>query len=76
MSYGKWTHSMCAQCFRKRWPRRKIWPWQGPEKLREWEICCFCFKKHKSGIHMRKDPRNRELMCSVQAEKVRTEPKY
>ncbi len=62
---------MCVACFRKRWPRRKIWPWQAPEKLREWEICCFCFKQHKSGIHIRKDPRSRELMCSVQAEKAK-----
>jgi hypothetical protein len=71
MSYGKWRHSMCVKCFRKRWPRRKIWGWQVPEKLREWEICCFCFIRHKSGIHMRKDPRSRELMCSVHAEKVK-----
>ena len=43
----------------------------GPEKLGEWEICCFCFKQHKSGIHVRKDPRSRELMCGVQAEKTK-----
>jgi hypothetical protein len=61
---------MCIACFRKRWPRRKIYVWQVPEKLRTWEICCFCFKEHKSGIHMRKDPGSRELMCSVQAEKA------
>ncbi len=73
MSYGKWRHSMCLDCFRKRWPRRKIWPWQVPERQREWEICCFCFEKHKSGIHMRKDPRSRELMCSVLAEKTTEE---
>jgi len=71
MSYGEWRHSMCIECFRKRWPRRKIWPWQVPEKLRGWEICCFCFEKHKSGIHMRKNPRSMELMCSVQAEKAK-----
>lgn len=62
---------MCVECFRKRWRRRKIFPWQVPEKLRKWEICCFCFKRQKSGIHMRKDPGSRELKCSVQAEKIK-----
>jgi hypothetical protein len=65
MSAGQWRHSMCIKCFRKRWPRRKIWPWQTPENLRQWEICCFCGEAHKDGIHMKKDPRSRELHCSA-----------
>jgi len=58
MSAGKWRHSMCLKCFRKRWPRRKHWGWQVPEKLRIWEICCFCLAKHKDGIHWKRDPKS------------------
>jgi len=68
MSAGAWRHSMCLKCFRKRWPRRKFWGWQLPEKLRSWETCCFCSKKHKDGIHMKKDPQSKELKCTIQPE--------
>ena len=65
MSAGKWRHSMCLKCFRKRWPRRKHWGWQVPEKLRTWEICCFCLKDNKDGIHWKRDPRSTELKCGA-----------
>ncbi len=65
MSAGKWRHSMCVKCFRKRWPHGKISPKQIPESRRLWETCCFCGTKHKDGIHLKKDPRSRELQCGV-----------
>jgi hypothetical protein len=60
MTAGKWRHSMCLDCFRKRWPSGKHSAWQVPEKLRVREICCFCLSKHKDGIHRKKDPRSQE----------------
>jgi hypothetical protein len=30
---------------------------------RTWEICCFCSAKHKSGIHVPKNPNSREVRC-------------
>ena len=65
MAAGKWRHSMCIKCFRKRWPRRKKWPHQIREDMRVWEQCCFYGARHKDGIHMKKDPRSRELLCGV-----------
>jgi len=65
MSAGKWHHSMCLKCFRKRWPKRKIWPHEIPEDMRVWQQCCFCGTRHKDGIRMRRNPRNRELWCGV-----------
>jgi hypothetical protein len=67
MSAGKWRHSMCLDCFRKRWPHGQYSSWQVPEKQRVWEICCFCLAKHKDGIHRRKDPKSRELKCGLPA---------
>jgi len=65
MSAGHWQHSMCLACFRKRWPHGKYSSWQPAERLRRWETCCFCLRRHKSGIHKKKDPRSRELKCSA-----------
>jgi len=65
MSAGKWRHNMCVACFRKRWPRRKIWPHQIPPDRRVWEQCCFCATKDKDGIQMKKDPRSKELRCAM-----------
>src|SRR6478672_2482396 len=53
MVAGKWRHSVCITCFRKRWPRRPISPHQVPHYRRVWEQCCFCEIKHNDGIHMR-----------------------
>ena len=68
-----WVHSMCLNCFRKRWLHGKYSSWQAPIKFRQWEVCCFCLQKHKDGIHKTCDPLNPELRCegihgSVQAQ--------
>jgi hypothetical protein len=65
MTAGKWRHTMCLDCFRKRWPSGKHSAWQVPEKLRVREICCFCLSKPKDGIHRKKDPRSQELKCGL-----------
>ena len=65
MSAGKWTHSMCMECFRKHWPHGKYSSFQTPVRFRQQETCCFCLKKHKSGISLKRDPRNRELKCAA-----------
>ena len=56
-------HSICLKCFRKRWPNGKYSSYQTPPRFRTWEICCFCPKKHKDGLHKPREPRNSELRC-------------
>ena len=58
-----WRHSMCMECFRKHWPHGKYSSFQALPQLRQWETCCFCLKKHKSAIHIKRNPNNRELQC-------------
>jgi hypothetical protein len=59
-----WVHSMCLDCFRKRWPHGKYSSWQTPARFRQWETCCFCLQKHKDGIHKTRHPLSRELRCA------------
>jgi hypothetical protein len=47
---------------------QKALGWQVAEKLRVWEVCCFCLSRHKDGIHRKKDPRSQELKCGVNAD--------
>jgi len=63
MAAGKWRHSICLKCFRKRWPHGKYNSFRIPDPLRTWEICCFCLTKHKDGLHLKRNPKNTELKC-------------
>jgi hypothetical protein len=57
-----WTHSICETCWRLRHPDNQ------PVRIREEyrdespERCCFCARKHGSGIYVRNDPK--ELLCN------------
>ena len=64
MSAGKWTHSVCVECYRKRISKFYTGHQIPDPKLRSWEVCCFCLQKHKSGIHIKRSPKNRELKCA------------
>jgi len=64
MTAGKWQHCICLKCFRKRQPHGKYESFRHPNaQLRDWEICCFCLGKHKDGLHLKMNPRSRELKC-------------
>jgi hypothetical protein len=49
---SKWNHSICDPCWIERSLQREA------VRLREPRVeqCCFCGKKHKSGIYVREDP--------------------
>lgn len=65
MSAGKWHHSVCIDCFRRRVSKHYTGHQIPDPKFRVWEICCFCLKRHKSGIHIKRNPKNRELKCGL-----------
>jgi hypothetical protein len=57
-----WNHSMCCDCWDKRWPGNKAnRDHVGPE-----DVCCFCGERHHSGIYVREDPK--VLACKGQHE--------
>jgi hypothetical protein len=56
-------HSVCLKCFRKQWPRGRYSSWQVPGRFRKWEVCCFCLKKHKDGIHKPRGRNSSDLKC-------------
>jgi hypothetical protein len=60
---GQIKHSMCLECFRKRWPHGTYSSYQALKQMRTWEVCCFCLKKHKDGLSINREPRNKELKC-------------
>jgi hypothetical protein len=54
-------HSMCRGCWDKKRRRTSA---VGHETLyRVWKTCCFCGKRHKSGINAYKNPNSNELIC-------------
>jgi hypothetical protein len=61
MSAGKWRHSMRLDCFRKLWPSGSIGDTNGQKKFSP--VRDLLLQRHKSGIHVKRDPRNRELKC-------------
>ena len=54
---SQWTHSICEDCWDKKNPT-KLADRHGPG---DDDICCFCQKKHNSGIYIRENPDN--LTC-------------
>jgi hypothetical protein len=71
MSAGRWTHSACIECYRKRIGRFYTGHQIPNPRLRRWEVCCFCGRRHKSGIHIKRNPKNKELICAVLPAPVR-----
>lgn len=63
MNTSEQRHSMCLKCFRKQWPHGKYSSWQVPVSARTWEVCCFCLKKHKDGIHKPRGRNSSDLEC-------------
>jgi hypothetical protein len=53
---SNWTHSVCADCWKKMNPDRQ------PCRvvLADQERCCFCGTIHRSGIYVRKNPADME----------------
>jgi hypothetical protein len=47
-----WTHSACDACWQEHEPDRE------PVRIfiPELEVCCYCHKRHVSGIFFREDP--------------------
>jgi hypothetical protein len=52
---SRWNHSMCEDCWNARNPDRRV-----PVRARypQEELCCYCGRKHSSGIYYRDDPKN------------------
>ena len=57
-------HSMCRDCWKKARPGSSSVGHETPARHRVQEICCFCLKKHKSGIHVPKDKNDRSVKCT------------
>ena len=53
---NRWTHSICDECWKKRYPERGAHRLIGASP----ERCCFCGKEHKSGIFVRENPADME----------------
>jgi hypothetical protein len=49
---NRWTHSMCEDCWEGREPGREPCRVAGAPP----ETCCFCDKRHASGIYVRAEP--------------------
>ena len=58
-----WRHSMCRDCWNRRRPHASSVGHEVPARFRVWDICCFCRKKHKSGLYARTNPTSHELVC-------------
>lgn len=56
---GTWSHSICDLCWNEYNPERE--PFRLKNQYREDERCCFCTNQHRSGIYIRRDPK--ELTC-------------
>jgi hypothetical protein len=61
MSDG-YRHSMCRECWRKKRGGKSV-GFETPMNRRIFEVCCFCGSRHKSGIHVPKNPNSREVRC-------------
>lgn len=48
-----WTHSICSECFKERYPDRE------PVRVKYTPVeqCCFCGKPTSMGIYIRFDPK-------------------
>jgi hypothetical protein len=49
---GRWTHSICDQCWAEKNPGRMPYRVSGAQL----EVCCYCGREHESGILVREDP--------------------
>jgi hypothetical protein len=58
-----WRHSVCRDCWNRRRPHTSSVGHEVPARFRVWDICCFCGKKHKSGLYARTNPSSHELVC-------------
>jgi len=58
-----YRHSICRKCWNKRRPRMSSVGHETPVRFRESETCCFCLERHKSGIHVAKNPKSTEIQC-------------
>ena len=56
MTAGKWRHSMCLDCFRKRWPSGKHSAWQVPENYECGKFAAFACRNTKTAFIERKIP--------------------
>lgn len=54
MRSGDWTHAICDDCWKRRFPERQ------PHRVRQIDnladICCYCHIPTDSGIYFREDP--------------------
>ena len=64
---SQWTHSICERCYR-RWFYARSVPAQMVDEHRSLESCCFCDRKHESGIYIRHDPKDPALKCGGEHE--------
>ncbi len=56
-------HSMCRSCWNERRPNASSHGHETLPRFRAQEVCCFCLREHKSGIHVAKNPNSKELNC-------------
>jgi hypothetical protein len=61
---AKWRHSMCRDCWVRRYRKKSSVGHEVPQRCRVWETCCFCGKRHKDGIVSRTNPNNRDIICN------------
>jgi hypothetical protein len=60
-----YRHSVCLDCWNKKRPGTSAVGHKN-FKSRMSERCCFCGDAHRSGIHVAKNPKSRELKCGNQ----------
>ena len=55
---------MCRDCWNKANHGISYVGHEAAPRFRVREICCFCLKEHKSGIHVPKDENDRSVKCT------------
>jgi hypothetical protein len=63
---SEWTHSICERCWLHRHGGRVPTSLQADYRILE--SCCFCDRKHESGIYLRHDPKDPALKCGGEHE--------
>jgi hypothetical protein len=57
-------HGMCRNCWNKAHHGVSSVGHESPPRFRRSEVCCFCLKEHKSGIHVPKAQNYRSVKCA------------
>jgi hypothetical protein len=59
-----YRHCPCRECWNKYRLKKSSAGHEIPKNRRVTETCCFCLKKHRSGILVAKNPTDHSLKCA------------